>query len=100
MSLECPTSVLVKEYIYIFFYTTTVINLKHIKYIKGRGSGSFFGGLLIGSYGTRQSFRLMGLLGIISGTVYGLLHCMWLHKFEDRPSTEKSGNFLIKIEIK
>jgi len=36
----------------------------------------------------------MGLLGILSGTVYGLLHCMWLHKFEDQTNTEKSGNFI------
>lgn len=59
--------------------------------VLGRGSGSFVGGLLIGSYGTRQSFRLMGLLGIISGTIYGLLHCMWLHKFEKEIIVEKSG---------
>ncbi|XP_050430525.1 uncharacterized protein LOC126839310 [Adelges cooleyi] len=56
----------------------------------GRGSGSFIGGLLIGSYGIWQSFRLMGLLAIVSGTIYGLLHCIWLHKFEDRTKPEKS----------
>lgn len=38
-----------------------------------------------------QSFRLMGLLGIVSGTIYGLLHCTWLHKFEDQSTKEKSG---------
>lgn len=35
----------------------------------------------------------MGLLGILSGTIYGLLHCMWLYKFEDKTNTEKSGKF-------
>ena len=87
MSLECPTSVLVNNTYFIVIIIKTEI-------VEGRGSGSFIGGLLIGSYGTRQSFRLMGLLGILSGTVYGLLHCMWLYKFEDQTNnTEKSGKF-------
>ncbi|XP_073991086.1 uncharacterized protein isoform X2 [Rhodnius prolixus] len=54
----------------------------------GRGSGSFFGGLLIGTVGTRQSFRLMGLLAVSAGVIYGLMHFFWLHKYSE--TTEKS----------
>nr|CAD7397205.1 unnamed protein product [Timema cristinae] len=47
-----------------------------------RGSGSFFGGLLIGTVGTRESFRIMGMLAIVGGITYGLLHYFWLRKVE------------------
>lgn len=65
----------------------------------GRGSGSFAGGLLIGTYGTRQAFQIMGLLGVLSGVVYGLMHFFWLHKYNDAyksPCQEpvSTGNFL------
>lgn len=88
MFLGCHTSVLVYSNYNFFLHFSKTLN-----YVLGRGSGSFFGGLLIGSYGTRISFRLMGLLGIVSGTVYGLLHCMWLYKFEDKTINEKAGKF-------
>ncbi|RZF43442.1 hypothetical protein LSTR_LSTR001703 [Laodelphax striatellus] len=48
----------------------------------GRGVGSFGGGLLIGTIGTRQAFRAMGLLAIVSGGLYGLIHFFWLHKYD------------------
>nr|CAD7265645.1 unnamed protein product [Timema shepardi] len=48
----------------------------------GRGSGSFFGGFLIGTVGTRESFRIMGMLAIVGGITYGLLHYFWLRKVE------------------
>ncbi|XP_034239545.1 uncharacterized protein LOC117644314 [Thrips palmi] len=48
----------------------------------GRGFGSFLGGLLIGSYGTRKAFRIMGLLACAGGTLYGLLHLLWLKKYD------------------
>lgn len=51
--------------------------------LTGRGSGSFAGGLLIGTYGTRQAFQIMGLIGVFSGLVYGMLHFFWLHKYDD-----------------
>ncbi|XP_046804247.1 uncharacterized protein LOC111680647 [Lucilia cuprina] len=48
----------------------------------GRGSGSFSGGLLIGQFGTRDAFRYMGLLAVVGGIAYGLLHLVWLRKFD------------------
>ncbi|KAK6637376.1 hypothetical protein RUM44_007792 [Polyplax serrata] len=44
----------------------------------GRGSGSFVGGLLISTVGTRKSFRIMGLIAIGGGFSYFLLHYLWL----------------------
>ncbi|XP_030030821.2 uncharacterized protein LOC115447752 [Manduca sexta] len=46
----------------------------------GRGSGSFGGGLLIASLGTREAFRYMGLIAFLGGILYGLLHYFWLRK--------------------
>ncbi|KAI8438141.1 hypothetical protein MSG28_010768 [Choristoneura fumiferana] len=48
----------------------------------GRGSGSFGGGLLIASLGTREAFRYMGLIAFLGGIVYGLLHYFWLRKIK------------------
>lgn len=53
-----------------------------IKHTLGRGSGSFFGGLLIGQFGTRDAFRYMGLLAVVGGITYGILHLVWLRKFD------------------
>ncbi|XP_055687030.1 uncharacterized protein LOC129792220 [Lutzomyia longipalpis] len=50
----------------------------------GRGSGSFFGGLLIGHVGTRDAFRYMGLMAVVGGIIYGLLHLIWLRKFDQQ----------------
>ncbi|KAL4713882.1 hypothetical protein ACJJTC_015536 [Scirpophaga incertulas] len=44
----------------------------------GRGSGSFGGGLLIASLGTREAFRYMGLIAFLGGISYGFLHYFWL----------------------
>nr|CAD7602507.1 unnamed protein product [Timema genevievae] len=57
-------------------------NVDGASYQTGRGSGSFFGGLLIGTVGTRESFRIMGMLAIVGGITYGLLHYFWLRKVE------------------
>lgn len=46
----------------------------------GRGSGSFGGGLLIASLGTREAFRYMGLIAFLGGVLYGILHYFWLRK--------------------
>ncbi|KAL0273281.1 UNVERIFIED_CONTAM: hypothetical protein PYX00_005990 [Menopon gallinae] len=48
----------------------------------GRGSGSFVGGLLIGTVGTRKSFRIMGLIAITGGFCYFILHYFWLRKLK------------------
>lgn len=64
----------------------------------GRGSGSFAGGLLIGTYGTREAFQIMALMGIISGTVYGIMHFFWLHKYDEnynKSPVESTGKFVI-----
>ncbi|XP_046383523.1 uncharacterized protein LOC124154065 [Ischnura elegans] len=57
----------------------------------GRGSGSFVGGFLLGSVGTRQSFRIMGYLAAAGGVLYGLLHYFWLKKLETPPDMDKDG---------
>lgn len=54
-----------------------VLGMSHFSL--GRGSGSFVGGLLIGTHGTRESFRLMGVLAVVGGGAYWLLHRYWLH---------------------
>lgn len=55
----------------------------------GRGSGSFFGGLLIGTVGTRQSFKLMGLMAVVAGSIYGILHFFCLHKYTEKVDKEE-----------
>lgn len=39
---------------------------------------------MIGFVGTREAFRYMGLLAVIGGIIYGLLHLLWLRKFDNR----------------
>lgn len=63
----------------------------------GRGSGSFVGGLLIGTVGTRKAFRIMGLLACAGGALYGLLHLLWLKKYDkqmDKDLEEGEGDRL------
>ncbi|XP_062122143.1 LOW QUALITY PROTEIN: uncharacterized protein LOC133835959 [Drosophila sulfurigaster albostrigata] len=62
----------------------------------GRGSGSFTGGLLIGQFGTRDAFRYMGLLAVVGGIAYGLLHLIWLRKFDH--TTEESEEEVEAVE--
>ncbi|XP_068150568.1 uncharacterized protein [Drosophila tropicalis] len=62
----------------------------------GRGSGSFTGGLLIGQFGTRDAFRYMGLLAVVGGIAYGLLHLIWLRKFDH--TTEESEEDVETVE--
>lgn len=62
----------------------------------GRGSGSFFGGLLIGNVGTRNAFRYMGLLAVVGGVLYYGLYLVYLKKFDvvdnDRDENEAAEN--------
>lgn len=48
----------------------------------GRGSGSFFGGFLIGNLGTREAFRYMGLMAVVGGFMYFGLDLLYLRKFD------------------
>lgn len=57
----------------------------------GRGSGSFFGGLMIGTVGTRETFRYMGLVALAGGISYKIIHILWLKKF-DLVSCENSSS--------
>lgn len=62
----------------------------------GRGSGSFFGGLLIGNVGTRNAFRYMGLLAVVGGILYYGLYLVYLKKFDvieekEEPETVENG---------
>lgn len=70
-------------------------------YFSGRGSGSFAGGFLIGSFGIRQTFRLMGLMSVICGAVYGLLYFFWLHKYDltSKDYSEDSTGICVFIYI-
>lgn len=56
-----------------------VLGMAH--YSIGRGSGSFIGGHIIGKFGIRQSFKLMGLVGVCSGVLYAFLHYTWLRHY-------------------
>ncbi|XP_022114941.1 uncharacterized protein LOC110993123 [Pieris rapae] len=56
----------------------------------GRGSGSFGGGLLIASLGTREAFRYMGLIAFLGGVLYGLLHYFWLRNINMKAMPEIS----------
>ncbi|XP_026758789.1 uncharacterized protein LOC113518188 [Galleria mellonella] len=56
----------------------------------GRGSGSFGGGLLIASLGTREAFRYMGLIAFLGGILYGLLHYFWLRNINMKGIEESS----------
>ncbi|XP_044256742.1 uncharacterized protein LOC123006376 [Tribolium madens] len=57
-----------------------VIGMAHFSI--GRGSGSFVGGHVIAKFGIRQGFRLMGLVAVISGLAYALLHFSWLRNID------------------
>lgn len=48
----------------------------------GRGSGSFFGGFLIGNLGTREAFRYMGLMAVVGGFMYFGLDLIYLRRFD------------------
>lgn len=64
----------------------------------GRGSGSFFGGFLIGNLGTREAFRYMGLAAVVGGVLYFALDLLYLRRFnasnddndEDDTTAERS----------
>ncbi|XP_031619011.1 uncharacterized protein LOC116338090 isoform X2 [Contarinia nasturtii] len=60
----------------------------------GRGSGSFFGGFLIGNVGTREAFRYMGLMAVVGGVLYYGLHLAYLKKFDmiDEKDDEPAEN--------
>lgn len=61
----------------------------------GRGSGSFFGGLLIGTCGTREAFRYMGLMAVVGGVLYYALYLVYLKKFDvidDKDDQEGAEN--------
>lgn len=55
----------------------------------GRGSGSFFGGFLIGEVGTRDAFRYMGLVAVAGGLAYKFIHAIWLRKYDNPVSAIK-----------
>lgn len=59
----------------------------------GRGSGSFFGGFLIGNVGTREAFRYMGLIAVVGGVLYYALHLAYLKKFDvnDNDKDDQEG---------
>ncbi|XP_044765408.1 uncharacterized protein LOC123321737 [Coccinella septempunctata] len=60
----------------------------------GRGSGSFLGGYIIGKVGIRQAFQLMGLMSVVCGVLYVIVHYVCLAKIEfdtDRDDEEKNG---------
>lgn len=63
----------------------------------GRGSGSFCGGFLIGHVGTREAFRYMGLMAVIGGLGYFVIHVLWLRHidltdYDDEPSMGGAGD--------
>jgi hypothetical protein len=63
----------------------------------GRGSGSFVGGQLIGEVGIRQAFKIMGLVAVIGGVIYALLHYCWLRKLEYKYTDKMEDEVLGKL---
>ncbi|XP_053695421.1 uncharacterized protein LOC128742947 [Sabethes cyaneus] len=57
----------------------------------GRGSGSFFGGFLIGEVGTRDAFRYMGLVAVAGGLAYKFIHAIWLRKYDNPDADEDAA---------
>lgn len=90
-----------------FFDSEKVFFIKfsiEIDVFKGRGSGSFGGGFLISSFGTREAFRYMGLIACLGGICYGLLHYFWLRKIgndveEDDDMDDIGNNLVIQIFV-
>lgn len=60
--------------------------------------GSFIGGILISTYGTRVSFRVLGIAACIFGVVYIFLYYFIMRKHENIPSKKSSGKFSIIIK--
>ncbi|XP_058819554.1 uncharacterized protein LOC131682227 isoform X2 [Topomyia yanbarensis] len=58
----------------------------------GRGSGSFFGGFLIGEVGTRDAFRYMGLVAVAGGLAYKFIHAIWLRKYDNPDADDDAEN--------
>uniref|UniRef100_A0A1S4H2T3 MFS_1_like domain-containing protein n=1 Tax=Anopheles gambiae TaxID=7165 RepID=A0A1S4H2T3_ANOGA len=56
----------------------------------GRGSGSFFGGFLIGEVGTREAFRYMGLVAVAGGLAYKFIHSIWLRKYDNPDADDEA----------
>lgn len=46
---------------------------------------------MISFVGTREAFRYMGLLAVIGGILYGLLHLLWLRKFDTARDEEEAA---------
>ncbi|XP_049817223.1 uncharacterized protein LOC109608343 [Aethina tumida] len=66
-----------------------VIGMAHFSI--GRGTGSFFGGHIIGKFGIRQSFRLMAFVACSSGIAYALIYCLWLKQIEINGEKDESA---------
>lgn len=68
----------------------------------GRGSGSFFGGFLIGEVGTREAFRYMGLVAVAGGLAYKFIHSIWLRKYDNPVSAVNCavGCWLLERKLK
>lgn len=60
--------------------------------------GSFIGGILISTYGTRASFRILGIAACIFGVVYIFLYYFIMRKHENIPSKKSSGNGCNKVK--
>lgn len=69
--------------------------------VTGRGSGSFFGGNLIGKVGIRESFRIMGLAAVMAGVLYSILNFFWFRKMKlpglEKSDEEAAGNIVLLI---
>lgn len=48
---------------------------------------------MIAKFGIRQGFRLMGLVAVISGIAYALLHFLWLK------NVEKDEGFILSSKL-
>ena len=57
----------------------------------GRGTGSFIGGILIASHGTRETFRMFGITAGICGVLYVIFYFAYMRKNETSTTRKVPG---------
>lgn len=67
---------------------------------KGRGVGSFIGGIMMANFGTRMTFRVLGAGAGVCGIVYFLVHRFYLVKLENHRLSKKPSNNDLKKYIR
>ncbi|XP_058819540.1 major facilitator superfamily domain-containing protein 6-like [Topomyia yanbarensis] len=69
-----------------------------IHFCLGKGIGSFVGGFMIASFGTRMAFRYMGYTAVLGGVLYKFLHMIWLKKYDKHQAVETEEHAIKTIK--